>query len=289
MAGPTGPQGPATTEDGSYDLSLSGNQIARLPGARYFIPTHDEWYKAAYYDPFGPGADGGGTPDYWLYPTQAGSEPTPATATANGDVANPGPNVANLDRGANWNGENGNVTTVGGAMAPSPWGPFDLAGNVNEVTETSGTPIPPNPPDQPDPLPTRRIRGGDFANAGVLAASPAGLSGSLNMLAEAANIGFRVAAPFCAIPPDPMNLRVAVDALDLLLSWDDPGQTSNWNVYREGTADPAGWGMPHVPGAIDQEPLTVGIQYRDAGALSAGSPLFYLVTGTNDCGESPID
>jgi len=186
---PTGAQSPATTEDGVYDLSLPGDEITRAPGATWFLPTHDEWYKAAYFDPFDPGADAGGTPDYWFYPTRSDVLPAKALADAGGDVTNPGPNVANADKGADWNGENGNVTTVGGCQAPSPWGAFDLGGNVNEMTETPGTPIP-GPPE----LPTRRIRGGDFANTDVLLGSPAFLAGSLNMLANGANIGVRVAS-----------------------------------------------------------------------------------------------
>jgi formylglycine-generating enzyme required for sulfatase activity len=284
---PTGPQGPATTEDGAYDMSLPGDQIVRKP-AWYFIPTHDEWYKAAYYDPFDPGADGSGTPDYWLYPTRSDAEPVKAMANAVGDVTNPGPNVANMDKGADWNEENGNVTTVGGTTSRSVWGLLDMAGNINEQTETPGTPIPPNPPDQPDPLPTRRIRGGDFSNQIILAASPAYLSGSLNMLAEAANIGFRVAARHCLLA-DPQNLTVDRNGGDLLLSWTDPGQPGPWNVYRASSPDPSGWAGPHASSVTDENPFVPGIQFRDVGASSAGSPLFYRVTGLNSCGESPLD
>ena len=192
---PAGPQGPGTTEDGAYDMTLPGEQITRVFGATWFLPTHDEWYKAAYYDPFDNAADASGTPDYWFYPTRSDVLPDQALASSNGDVVNPGANVANYAQGADWNGENGNVTTAGGCASESPWGALDLAGNINEMTETPGTTIPPNPPDQPDPLPTRRLRGGDFANQGALMGSPAFLAGSLNMLAEGANIGFRVARP----------------------------------------------------------------------------------------------
>lgn len=50
---PTAPQGPATTEDGAYTITPSGvatNMITRNGGARYFLPTENEWYKAAFYD-----------------------------------------------------------------------------------------------------------------------------------------------------------------------------------------------------------------------------------------------
>ena len=86
------------------------------------------------------------------------------------------------------------MTTVGSASARSAWGLFDLGGNMNEVTETPGTPIP------PDDLPTRRLRGGDFANMEVLMGSPAFLSGSVNMVTEGANVGFRIGAPFGSAP-----------------------------------------------------------------------------------------
>jgi hypothetical protein len=49
---PSGPQGPATTEDGAYTL-LGSNPpfVQRNPDAAYFLPSEDEWYKAAYYRP----------------------------------------------------------------------------------------------------------------------------------------------------------------------------------------------------------------------------------------------
>jgi hypothetical protein len=52
-----------------------------------------------------------------LYPTQSDAIPTVGTANATGDISNPGANVANYFFGADWNGQNGNVTTVGSAAA----------------------------------------------------------------------------------------------------------------------------------------------------------------------------
>lgn len=274
---------PSSTESGVYDMTLPGAALTRGPGAKYFVPSHDEWYKAAYYDPFDPGADAGGTEDYWLYPTQADAVPTKAQANAVGDVTNPGPNVANLDRGANWNGENGNVTTVGGTLALNAWGTFDMAGNINEPTDESGPPIP------PDNLPTRRIRGGDFANAEILASSPPGFAGALNMEAEGANVGFRIAAFHCPLPDEPANLLLDRDGADVILSWDDPVETVSWNVYRDTTPDRSLWGSPLESGVTDEDPGTSGIQFRDVGAVIDPEPLFYLVTASNPCGESPLD
>ena len=63
--------------------------------------------------------------------------PTIATANAVGDISNPGANVANYDRGADWNGQDGNVTTVGsaGPLSASFYGTFDQGGNVWEWNE----------------------------------------------------------------------------------------------------------------------------------------------------------
>lgn len=57
---PVGSQGPATTEDGAYTLALDdvdsdGDEfdedfVVRNAGARVFLTSEDEWYKAAYYD-----------------------------------------------------------------------------------------------------------------------------------------------------------------------------------------------------------------------------------------------
>jgi len=201
---PSGAQGPTTTEAGAYDLSLPADQISRLTGARFFVPDHDEWYKGAYFDPVNPGADAGGTPDYWLYPTSADAVPVKALADTVGNVANPGTNVANSDKGADWNGENGNVTTVGGSTSESPWGLFDMGGNVLEVTETLDTPIPPG-------IPTRTARGGDFNSSSILMSSPAGFGLALNMSSEAANVGFRVGATFCGGDFDGDNALDGVD------------------------------------------------------------------------------
>ena len=48
---PTGAQDDSTTEDGAYDMSL-GSQVVRRADAQVFLPSEDEWYKAAYYVSF---------------------------------------------------------------------------------------------------------------------------------------------------------------------------------------------------------------------------------------------
>ena len=61
-------QGSGSTETGAYTISQDG-QITRSPGARFWIPTENEWYKAAYYDP----SPQGPSDDYWLYPWRSDS------------------------------------------------------------------------------------------------------------------------------------------------------------------------------------------------------------------------
>lgn len=128
-------QGSGDTEDGAYDMS-AGLPTTRLPGAKFWIPTYDEWFKAAYFDPTINSGNGG----YWVYPTRSNTL-TLATADDHGNISNPGQDVANHEKRADWNGLDGNVTTVGsaGPASQSYFGTFDQGGNVREFTELAIT------------------------------------------------------------------------------------------------------------------------------------------------------
>jgi len=121
----------AITETGAFDLqgADAASQATRSQDALWGLPTEDEWYKAAYFDPDNPTDDGD---NYWRYPTAADVEPAVPTANEVGDITNPGFNVANYDNAVQWNGLVGNVTSVGGASATSPSGSADMGGNVAE-------------------------------------------------------------------------------------------------------------------------------------------------------------
>ncbi len=114
-------QGAGDTETGTYDMSLATPTAA--PGASIYLPTEDEWYKAAYYDPsIGAGDDGD---NYWLYPTQSNVAP--------GNDVGGGSNLANFfDGGFTLGGPN--LLTDGGAFTGSGsfYGTFDQGGNVRE-------------------------------------------------------------------------------------------------------------------------------------------------------------
>ena len=171
-------QGSGGTESGVYTIGNGVNET-RNPSATYFIPSEDEWYKAAYHQPAGQGGD---IDDYWLYSTASNSAPTIATSNAIGDISNPGPNVANYSRGTYWNGQNGNVTTVGsaGPLSASFYGTFDQGGNVwewNQAVINSSF---------------RGLRGGNWFNLSVnLATSRRDFNIPSN---ENGLIGFRVAS-----------------------------------------------------------------------------------------------
>ncbi|MDA1178375.1 MAG: SUMF1/EgtB/PvdO family nonheme iron enzyme, partial [Planctomycetota bacterium] len=117
-------QGDGDTETGAYTLNgtldADAGTIRRNPDARWFIPSEDEWYKAAYYDPqHASGAR------YWKYPIRSDVVPTRDFG---------GHNDANFNTGSLLP----RATTVVGsfANASSSYGTLDQGGNVAEWTES---------------------------------------------------------------------------------------------------------------------------------------------------------
>ena len=116
---PTGAQDDTTTEDGAYRVPATSVRFARRPGARVFIPSEDEWYKAAYYDP--------GTSSYFSSPLSTNANPLCAPP-------GPAPNMANCS------GLGVGLSDVGAYTgSPSPSGTFDQGGNLAEWSETLNT------------------------------------------------------------------------------------------------------------------------------------------------------
>jgi formylglycine-generating enzyme required for sulfatase activity len=174
---PTGAQGPGTTEDGVYSVS-DGLSEVRDPNATFFIPSEDEWYKAAYYDPSGV---------YYDYPTSTGLVPNnnlPSSDTGN--------SVNFYDSRYTTGHPYYPMTDVGAySLSESPYGTFDQGGNQTEWTETV-------------PRSSRRsLRGGSWADRRF----------SLRAAAQNANIptnefhgvGFRVASI-----PEPSTMLLGV-------------------------------------------------------------------------------
>ena len=115
---PTGLQTAATTEDGAYTLTpaaIAANSVLRNAAASVFLPSENEWYKAAYYDPI--------AGLYYDYPTGTNDE------TRCVDQLHDTGNSANC-----WSGQQ--LSDVGAyRLSVSPSGTYDQGGNASEYNE----------------------------------------------------------------------------------------------------------------------------------------------------------
>lgn len=126
------------TETGAYDIAKLRDKATRSPNAKVWLPSEDEWHKAAYYD--------AEAKRYWLYATRSDERPQSS------------PPIASLANAANFfwsdgvkNGMNkgyalpqtayykpGTIALVpvgSYPMAKSGYGTLDQTGNVWEWTE----------------------------------------------------------------------------------------------------------------------------------------------------------
>lgn len=181
---PSGSQGLATTEDGSYYLNGAQTDAAlmavtRKSSARYVLPTEDEWYKAAYYDPAKPGGAG-----YWDYATRTNAVPS--------NVLDPaGNNNANYRTTTYCIGSPYYLTEVGAfADSPGAYGTFDQNGNAAEFNESAM-------------YGRRGIRGGSFEYGAAFMLPSARLNMGGTPTGYSDNQGFRI-----ALVPDPVTLSL---------------------------------------------------------------------------------
>lgn len=129
----------ASTETGAYNLNgATSGTFATQEGATVWLPTEDEWYKAAFYDPTLNGGAGG----YHLYTNQSNSMTSHelnVPGAANYAYFNPSKPAAGIPLYP----ITGNVLTpVGAYDTPSYYGTYDQGGNVTEyLGETSGANI----------------------------------------------------------------------------------------------------------------------------------------------------
>lgn len=117
----------ASLEYGAYDASTWGDNgffftddPTHLPGAKFWIPTLDEWMKAVHYDPnrHGPGEEG-----WWTYPNMSDEVPAPGP-----------PGVGETSAG--WDvGEIAWRIPLGSYGEVSPWGLLDTSGGASEWLE----------------------------------------------------------------------------------------------------------------------------------------------------------
>jgi len=187
-------QGSGNTETGAYTLlgggatPSNGETVTRNPGATVFLPSEDEWYKAAYYDAL--------SQSYFDYPagTDAQMICTPPSADenhANCEASPIGP----------FNGPT-DVGSYTGSV--SPYGTFDQGGNVWEWNEAYF------------PYPGgsyRGVRGGNFFD--FPSRIPAAHRSSGHPIGEQdAHFGFRVASI-----PEPSTGLLVITGLLGLAGW----------------------------------------------------------------------
>lgn len=137
-------QGSSSTESGSYDLSQNVYTLAHSISATVWVPTENEWYKAAYYQP---AASGGDYDSYWSYATASNDGPFSAP---NSLGTGPTANYYSNDGLANGH-DGGFAVTQSTTLVPgtnyltdvghyhdsaSFFATFDQTGNVLEWSET---------------------------------------------------------------------------------------------------------------------------------------------------------
>ncbi len=198
-------QGSGDTETGAYTLNgyrgSDGRKIRRNPGAKWFVPHEDEWYKAAYFDPHKPGR-----PGYWDFPTRSDSR---------GDRDRNSPHGTNsyydtlLDTKYY-------IFEVGSfSHAKSAFGTYDQGGNVMEWNET------------PVALLQRGLRGGAYCTSdGGRNARPH--NREIGLFAKKEYVGFRIAGAMDGFPAvaGKSETEAALENLPLLSfarrPWRDP-------------------------------------------------------------------
>jgi formylglycine-generating enzyme required for sulfatase activity len=197
------------TETGSYTFTGYDVVSRRTANARYVLPSDDEWYKAAYYDPTKSGTGG-----YWQYPPK-----TDDPAKMVKELPPGGPFSANFDNVA---AGDGNGTTDVGAYtsASSYYGTFDQAGNTWEWNE------PLDPASK-----TASRRGGSQGNAVARLAAGAIASNPITKAGATVNQGFRLGI----VPPPQVGATITVERLtatSVRITWNGGGRLESASAVQ---------------------------------------------------------
>jgi formylglycine-generating enzyme required for sulfatase activity len=170
--------------------------VARNPGAIYFIPSENEWYKAAYYNP------SNGT--YWTYTTQINTAPgntLPDTGNnANYDNYNFATNTDDYTDPTNY------LTPVGAfSESPGPYGTYDMGGDIWQWTEGNIDNV------------NRVFLGGSWDNGsfGLVSSYQVNADPSVGFFTE----GFRVANDPTGWVPEPSTITLLLASAACLLGY----------------------------------------------------------------------
>jgi formylglycine-generating enzyme len=204
----TGVQNSTTTESGAYPLNGANSDaaVATIPpashagsdAAQYFLPTEDEWYKAAYYH-------GGGTAStYWKYPTQSDIAPLNSLALALTDSNEANYCIVNVNIHTYTDPTN-HFTPVGTFVASAgPYGTYDMGGDAWQWSESQV------------PVLGRVICGGDYGSQGATYLASTSRIAPLPTHAQNLNPGFRVAGSVAV--PEPGSLVLLLAGVTALLA-----------------------------------------------------------------------
>jgi hypothetical protein len=196
---PVGLQNSTTTENGAYNINGATNS-GKAPAKNalnpntgnaptFYLPTENEWYKAAFYDPSLKNGRGG----YYKYATMSNDAPGNIIPGTGISSPQPASNQANYIFGSSYLyciTQDAAINTTAYYLAPvgtftsvtSPWGAFDMNGSVwelNTLTGLGGANV--------------GIRGGAWTSLASYLANSYYLGNA--PYSTASNVGFRLTAP----------------------------------------------------------------------------------------------
>ena len=135
---PTGAQTSTTTENGAYNVNGAtyGDAVAKNvtnpntnAAPTFYVPTENEWYKAAYYSPT---LGGVGVPGYCAYATQSNTDPGNAVGSL-ANQANYNNGVYSVTQSSDFDSSQNYLTDVGAfTNSGSFYHTFDQSGNVRQ-------------------------------------------------------------------------------------------------------------------------------------------------------------
>ena len=185
---PSGPQNSTTTENGAYALNGATSGVAIVKNSinpntgtapTYYIPTENEWYKAAYYSP----ELNNGTGSYYLYATQSNVAPGNIVGSS-ANQANYFTTVFSVTQSSNYVAFTKNYLTSVGAFinSSSYYGTYDQDGDVWQWNDLDGSSVP-----------YRGLRGGYWWSGSIPLQSV--LYSTATLTRTENGTGFRLASP----------------------------------------------------------------------------------------------